>query len=98
MQSSPQFSRARSGFVNNGDDGFWGRRITGGVNNTDLSDLLSKRAKIGRRVGMIKPGAAFSVLTSENGKETLVSILSYLRSFHSYTVCEFWYFVVFMLD
>lgn len=97
MQSSPQFSRARSGFVNYGDEGFWGRRITGGV-NTNLSDLFTKRAKIGRRVGMIKPGAAFSVLTSENGKETLVSILSYLRSFSSYSVSEFLYFVVLMLD
>lgn len=72
MKSSTQFCKVTSGFVSNGDEGFWGERIKGGVNSSDLNNFV-KSSKIARRVRMIKPGAAFSVLTSGNGKETLVS-------------------------
>ncbi|KAK1397662.1 Glucose-1-phosphate adenylyltransferase [Heracleum sosnowskyi] len=71
MKSSTHFSRVRSGFVSNGDQGFWGERIKGGVKSTDLSNFFAKSSKIGTRVRMIKPGAVFSVLTSRNDKETL---------------------------
>lgn len=70
MKSSTHFSKVRSGFLSNGDEGFWGQRIRGGVDNTDLNKFF---AKIARRVRVIKPGATVSVLTSGNGKETLVS-------------------------
>lgn len=82
MKHSPYFFKGRSGFVSNGDERFWGKRIKGSVNNTDLNNVFAKRLKIARSARMIKPGTAFSVLTSENGKGTLVSFFKKLANYY----------------
>ena len=52
---------------------FWGDRIRGGFNNNFLVTQLPKNLKSSHGVRKIKPGAAYSVLTSKNAPETLVS-------------------------
>lgn len=61
----------RSGF-RDGESGFWGERnIRGGLNNNSLVTQLPKSFKIDHGTRKIKPGVAYSVLTSKNATETI---------------------------
>lgn len=71
LKASTQLGKVSKGFISNGDDGFRGERIRGSLNNNGWSNQLSKSLKIEKRVRKIKPGAVFSILTSDNGTETL---------------------------
>lgn len=65
-------------FVSNGDNGFFGERIRGSFDRNEWSNCFEKSLKFGKRVRKIKPGVSFSVLTSSNGVETMVSRLLYV--------------------
>ncbi|KAL8096944.1 hypothetical protein AgCh_030141 [Apium graveolens] len=58
-------------FVSNGDNGFFGERIRGSFDRNEWSNCFEKCLKFGNRVRKIKPGVCFSVLTSNNGVETM---------------------------
>ncbi|KAK2966008.1 hypothetical protein RJ640_016395 [Escallonia rubra] len=65
-----QFSR---GGISNGDDGFLGQRIKGGPNNSVWVNQFAKRLSFEKRARKTKinPGVAYSVITTDNGTETL---------------------------
>lgn len=73
LKTSTSLANVSRGFVNNGDNGFWGERIRGSLNSNHWSNQLARSLKFEKTVRTIKPGAAFSVLTSDNGTDTLVS-------------------------
>lgn len=52
---------------------FFGGRIRGSLNNNVLVSQSRKSLKLEGKKKKIKAGVAFSVLTTENGRETLVS-------------------------
>lgn len=54
---------------------FWGRKIRERLNSNVLVNQSAKSLKLERNGRKIKPGVAFSVLTRETGKETLVSLI-----------------------
>lgn len=56
-----------------GDDGFWGERIRGSLKNSFcVNNGFKNCLRAEKNLRKIKPGVAFSVLTSENTKEALV--------------------------
>ncbi|KAI5660942.1 hypothetical protein M9H77_20265 [Catharanthus roseus] len=60
------------GGFGNGEEGFWGERIRGSLNNSIWVNQTAKCLRIGeKKVKKFKTGMAFSVLTTENGKETV---------------------------
>ncbi|KAL7585901.1 hypothetical protein Lser_V15G45740 [Lactuca serriola] len=66
------------GGLRNCDDGFLrGEKIRGNINDTVWANHLRKKLSFQKRNSKTKkPGVAFSVLTSDNGKETMVETLS----------------------
>lgn len=65
---------SRGGFVN-GDNGFWGEKIRGSLNNGWMNQW-EKSLNLEKKERKIKPGVAYSVLTRENIQETLVSLFA----------------------
>ncbi|KAL2936324.1 Glucose-1-phosphate adenylyltransferase large subunit 1 [Bienertia sinuspersici] len=55
-----------------GESGFLGERIRGSLNNNVLVNQLPKNLKTDKRSRKIKPGIAYSVLTSSNATDTLI--------------------------
>lgn len=64
-----------------GKSGFLGEKIKGSLNNNVLVNQLSKSLKIDQKPRKIELGVAFSVLTSNNVTETLVSSTIHLFSY-----------------
>lgn len=74
-----------------GESGFWGERISGSLKSNVLVNKLSMSLKIDQRIRKIKPGVAFSVMTSNNATEIIVSSIG-LQIFFClfvYLVCSF---------
>lgn len=69
---------SKGGFVSNGNNRFFGERIRGSLNRNDWSNGIEKSLKFEKRARKIKPGVSFSVLTSNNGIETMVSTFWYI--------------------
>lgn len=64
----------KGGGLTNGEDGIFGERIRGSLNGNVWVNQLAKSLKLDeKRKHKFKPGVASSVITTENGKETLVS-------------------------
>ena len=58
----------------NGENGVWGESVKGSLNGNFWVNQLAKSLKLDyEKKQKFKPGAAFSVITRETGKETLVS-------------------------
>ncbi|KMT00416.1 hypothetical protein BVRB_9g217200 [Beta vulgaris subsp. vulgaris] len=55
-----------------GESGFWGERISGSLKSNVLVNKLSMSLKIDQRIRKIKPGVAFSVMTSNNATEIII--------------------------
>ncbi|XP_071930719.1 glucose-1-phosphate adenylyltransferase large subunit 1-like isoform X2 [Coffea arabica] len=56
----------------NGENGIWGERVKGSLNGNFWVNQLAKSLKLDyEKKQKFKPGAAFSVITRETGKETL---------------------------
>ena len=58
----------------NGSIVFWGERIRGGHKSRDFGTQLWKSLRAKNGVKTVKPGVAYSVLTPDIDKETMVSI------------------------
>lgn len=67
----PGMSKGRFG---NGEDGFWGERTRGSLNNFAwVNNHSAKSLRLGeKKMRKIKTGTVFSVLTTENGTEVMV--------------------------
>lgn len=52
---------------------FWGKRIGGSLNYDMLARPFAKSLRLERKEWKIKPGVAFSALTTEHGNDALVS-------------------------
>ncbi|KAM0028869.1 putative glucose-1-phosphate adenylyltransferase [Helianthus debilis subsp. tardiflorus] len=65
------------GGLRNGDEGFWGEKIRGRLNGAVWVNHVQKRLVFQKQIRKVtKPGVAFSVITSDSGKETLVETLT----------------------
>jgi len=73
LKANTHVAKASKGGFNNGDKDFWGERIRGSFNNSVWVNQLAKSLKVDKSVNKFKPGVAFSILTSSNGRETVVS-------------------------
>lgn len=73
FKAKAHLAKASRGGLSNGDNEFWGERIRGSLNNSGWVSQLAKGLKTEKRPRKIKPGVACSVITSNNGKETVVS-------------------------
>lgn len=71
MDSCSAALNVSKSFVGKGDNRFFGERIRGSLNRNNWSNCIEKSLKFGKRVRKIKPGVSFSVLTSNNGVETM---------------------------
>lgn len=74
------------------DDGFLrGEKIRGSINDTVWANHLRKKLSFQKRNSKTtKPGVAFSVLTSDNGKETMVEVKYFIITPH---FLDFFYYV-----
>lgn len=72
----PKLNRGDVG-LRNGDEGFLkGEKIRGSLNGTVWVNHVQKRLGFEKQIKKItKPGVAFSVITSDSGKETLVEVI-----------------------
>ncbi|KAJ9704757.1 hypothetical protein PVL29_003011 [Vitis rotundifolia] len=71
LKTKAHLAKASRGGLSNGDNEFWGERMRGSLNNSGWVSQLAKGLKTEKRPRKIKPGVAFSVITSNNGKETV---------------------------
>ena len=68
--------------LRNGGTGFWGESMRGSLKRRDLSTQLLKWSKNETsRVAKLKPGVAYSILTSDINRESLVSELHAFTQF-----------------
>lgn len=83
LKSTAHLGRVSKGGFENGEKEFLGEQIRGSLNNNNLRvNNLSKSLKLEKKESKIKPGVAFSVITTENGKETLVKLISFYSLGH----------------
>lgn len=75
MKSTVHLGRVSTGGFNNGEKEIFGEKIRGSLNNNLRINQLSKSLKLEKK---IKPGVAYSVITTENDTETVVIINSFL--------------------
>lgn len=61
--------------VRNMGTGFWGESIGGSLKGRDFSALFLSSKSESSRITKVKPGVAFSVLTSDINKEVVVNEL-----------------------
>ena len=73
VKTKAPLAKASRGGLSDGDNDFWGERIRGSLNNSGWVSQLAKGLKAEKRPRKIKAGVAFSVITTNNGTETLVS-------------------------
>ncbi|XP_057953190.1 glucose-1-phosphate adenylyltransferase large subunit 1-like [Malania oleifera] len=71
LKANTHLGRAGKVGLSNGDKGFWGERIRGSLNTSVWDNHISKRLRTEKREGKINRGAAFSVLTPNDVKETV---------------------------
>lgn len=91
MKSTTYLANVSRGGFCNGENGFWGEKIRGSLNNCALANQFGKSLSLEKRGRKIKPGIAYSVLIRENNKETLVSISIQL-------LCLFSFFLSFLVN
>lgn len=73
FKAKAHLAKASRGGLINGDNEFWGERLRGSLSNMGWVNQLSKGLKTEKRHRKIRPGVAFSVITSDSDKGTLVS-------------------------
>ena len=73
LKANTHVAKATKGGFNNRDKEFWGERIRGSFNNSVWANQFAKRFKVDKSVKKFKPGVAYSILTSSNGRDTVVS-------------------------
>ncbi|KAK6805824.1 hypothetical protein RDI58_003609 [Solanum bulbocastanum] len=71
MNTTVHLGRVSTGGLNTGDKEFFGEKIRGSLNNNLRINQLSKSLKLEKKENKIKPGVAYSVITTENDTETL---------------------------
>ncbi|XP_057966209.1 glucose-1-phosphate adenylyltransferase large subunit 1-like [Malania oleifera] len=71
LKANTHLGRASEVGLSNGDKGFLGERIRGSLNTSVWANHISKRLRTEKREGKINRGAAFSVLTPNDVKETV---------------------------
>ncbi|CAL5400966.1 unnamed protein product [Camellia sinensis] len=66
--------------LSHGDNGFWGERMRGSLNKNSRHwvNQLAKGLRYERKERKIRPSVSCSVITSDNGKETLELILLHI--------------------
>lgn len=76
LKASANAVNVNRGGHSNGGTLFWGKRVRKNLKSRDLNAHLWKnlRTESDKGVKKIKPGVAYSVLTSDVNKETIVSI------------------------
>ncbi|KAJ7967304.1 Glucose-1-phosphate adenylyltransferase [Quillaja saponaria] len=80
FKANTHLAKATKGDLSHRDNGFWGERIKGSLNNNLLVNQLAKGLRTEKRVRKVKPGVAFSVITSNNAKKTVtVQVPSFHR-------------------
>jgi glucose-1-phosphate adenylyltransferase len=73
LKPNTHLGKASKGGLSLGNNGFWGERITGSLNNNAWVNQLAKSCRTEKKVTTLKPGVAFAILTSNNAKEAMVS-------------------------
>ncbi|PHT59103.1 Glucose-1-phosphate adenylyltransferase large subunit, chloroplastic/amyloplastic [Capsicum baccatum] len=71
VKSTAHLGRVSKGGFNNGEKEFFGEQIRGSLKNNLKFNQSSKSLKLEKKENKIKPGVAFSVITTENEQETL---------------------------
>lgn len=71
LKSTIQFSSVSKGGFSDGNNLFLGEKVRGVSTNCDWINQLKKNRKVEKKGKNIKAGVAFSVITTENGRETL---------------------------
>ncbi|XP_059647660.1 glucose-1-phosphate adenylyltransferase large subunit 1-like isoform X2 [Cornus florida] len=71
LKSTTHLRKVPKGDLSNGDSGFFGERITVSQKTSVGVNQFGKSLRTEKRVRKIKPGVAFSVLTTNTDKETL---------------------------
>lgn len=66
LKVNAHLAQASKGGLKNEDQGFWGERLRGSLNNNVLVNQIPKRLSSGKNGRKVKPGVAFSVLTSND--------------------------------
>lgn len=84
LKSTTHMAIATRGGFTNGEDGILAERIRGILNGNVWVNQFAKSLKLDeRKKHKFKPGVAFSVITTDNGKEALVS--SFIQFFFSFS-------------
>ncbi|PHT92720.1 Glucose-1-phosphate adenylyltransferase large subunit, chloroplastic/amyloplastic [Capsicum annuum] len=73
VKSTAHLGRVSKGGFNNGEKEFFGEQIRGSLKNNLKFNQSSKSLKLEKKENKIKPGVAFSVITTENEQETLTA-------------------------
>ncbi|PHU10628.1 Glucose-1-phosphate adenylyltransferase large subunit, chloroplastic/amyloplastic [Capsicum chinense] len=73
VKSTAHLGRVSKGGFNNGEKEFFGEQIRGSLKNNLKFNQSSKSLKLEKKENKIKPGIAFSVITTENEQETLTA-------------------------
>ncbi|KAG5624969.1 hypothetical protein H5410_010187 [Solanum commersonii] len=71
MKSTVHLGRVITGGFNNGEKEFFGEKIRGSLNSNLRINQLSKSLKLEKKENKIKPGVAYSVITTENDTQTV---------------------------
>lgn len=71
LKGNTHLGKLRRGGLRNGYEGFCGEKIRWSLNDSVRVNQLTKSLRTQMKLKKIKPGVAFSVITSDNGKETL---------------------------
>lgn len=77
LKSTANLPAMSKGRFRNGEEGFWGERTRGSLNKFAwVNNHSAKCSRIGdKKMHKIKTGTAFSVLTTGNGTEIMVSLI-----------------------
>ncbi|KAF5745726.1 glucose-1-phosphate adenylyltransferase large subunit 1 [Tripterygium wilfordii] len=71
LKANTHLANPKLGCLKNADDGFFGERVVGSLNNGAWVNQLTNSLKAEKRVKKVKPGVAFAVITSNNAKEVV---------------------------
>lgn len=71
LRANSHLVNARKGGFGNGNNGFWGERIRGSLNNSLWVNQLANSLRTDKKEKKIKTGA-FAVLTSNTPREAVV--------------------------
>ncbi|KAI3441290.1 uncharacterized protein J3R85_002562 [Psidium guajava] len=71
LKANTPLAQSHKSCLRNADDGFWGERIRGSLNDSVWVNQVARNLVVEKKLKKVKPGAAFAVITSNNATETL---------------------------